>query len=117
MTKEEQEAYYKLSYYTLSHTDPAFIHQYIVDSFTAQTADEKTKPIALCFALIGLYLAVEKDYRGKQVQLAHMQLAKKKKEWLKFSLPPKRGEITVFDVLNVEPGRMRDLKIDDWCKS
>lgn len=113
----EQEAYYKLSYYTLSHTDPAFIHQYIVDAFAAQNATEKTKPIAVAFGLIGLYLALEKNYTGREVQLAHMKLAKNRKKWPVFELPRERGDIRVTDVLNIEPGRMRDEKIVDWCRS
>lgn len=32
----EQQAYYELSYYTLAHPDPNFIHQHIVDAFGAQ---------------------------------------------------------------------------------
>jgi hypothetical protein len=67
----EQEKYYELSYYTLAHDDPRFIHQHIVDAFAAQTANQDTNPIKVAFALIGLYLYLEKDYTGKEVQLAH----------------------------------------------
>ncbi len=59
MDRSDQEAYNELSYYTLSHPDPAFIHQNIVDAYTAQHAGQDTKPIAITFALIGLYLSVE----------------------------------------------------------
>ncbi|HEX6716913.1 MAG TPA: DUF5946 family protein, partial [Pyrinomonadaceae bacterium] len=73
MNRDElQEKFYELSYYTLAHQEPAFIHQHIVDAFTAQTADQNTKPIAVAFALIGLCLYLEKNCTGKQVQLAHM---------------------------------------------
>ena len=34
-----QEQYNELSYYTLLHGDPSFIHQHIVDAYIAQTAD------------------------------------------------------------------------------
>lgn len=66
-SQSDQEAFNELSYYTLSHGDPAFIHQYIVDAYAAQHADEKSKPITVAFALIGLYLHIEKHYSGKQV--------------------------------------------------
>ena len=56
LDESERECYHELTAYTLSHTDPAFIHQYAVDAFAAQTADDTTKPITLAFALMGLYL-------------------------------------------------------------
>ncbi|MDE2026029.1 MAG: hypothetical protein KGJ07_06040 [Patescibacteria group bacterium] len=113
----QQTQYNELAYYTLSHNDPQFIHQHIVDAFTAQTADEHTKPIAIAFALVGLYLFLEKNFTGKQVQQTHIVMAKKKREWPKFDLPQKRGDITVMDVLNVSPGPERDDVIRKWCKS
>jgi len=112
---EPQEKIYEISYYTLAHPDPAFIHQHIVDAFDAQTANENTKPIALAFALIGLCLYLEKNYTGKQVQLAHMALARRKREWPKFDLPEARGKITVADVLNEPDGPKRDARIREWC--
>lgn len=112
-----QEEFYELSYYTLAHPDPAFIHQHVVDAFTAQTADRDTKPIAVAFALIGLCLYLEKNYTAKQVQSAHMALARHKREWPKFDLPESRGEITVGDVLREPAGPMRDAKIREWCAS
>jgi hypothetical protein len=114
---ELHEKFYELSYYTLAHPDPAFIHQHIVDAFAAQTADEDTKPIAITFALIGLCLYLERNYTGKQVQLAHMALARHKRDWPKFDLPASRGEITVADVLNEPAGPGRDVKIREWCAS
>lgn len=41
--QSDQEVNNELSYYTLSHGDPSFIHQYIVDAFAAQHADENPK--------------------------------------------------------------------------
>ena len=114
---QEQEKFYELSYYTLAHPDPAFIHQHIVDAFGAQTADENSKPIGVAFALMGLCLYLEKNYTGKQVQLAHMALARPNHEWPKFDLPQSRGEVTVADVLNEPAGPERDAKIREWCRS
>jgi hypothetical protein len=57
MTPEE-DAYHALCSYTLARRDAEFIHQHVVDAYMAQRADERTKPIALTFALVGLYLTV-----------------------------------------------------------
>jgi len=114
--------YNELAFYTLAHPDPAFFHQNIVDANIAQNADESTKPIALAFALIGLYLSIERNYTGRQVQLAHMQLAKLRpggirKQWPVFALPKERGAITASDVLAKPAGPDRDEKIHQWCIS
>ena len=111
------DAYNALCAYTLGRGDSTFIHQHVVDAFAAQRADERTKPIALTFALVGLYLHVERGFSGRQVQRVHMALAKRKREWPGFPLPPERGQVTVFDVLAVAEGRERDMMIDTWCAS
>jgi hypothetical protein len=116
VNKKEQQ-YHELSFYTLSLQDPAFIHQFIVDAYTAQTADEKAKPISIVFALAGLYLCIEKKFNGKQVQQFHIKMAEDKKQWPKITLPEKRGDIDVSDVLAVSPGPERDKMIKKWCES
>jgi hypothetical protein len=113
----DDELYNQLAFYTLAHPDPAFIHQLVVDAYTAQHSDENTKPIAVVFALIGLYLHLEKGYTGKQVQWAHMQLAKWPNHWPKLPLPHDHTEIGIQQVLAVEPGPARDATIDRWCAS
>lgn len=113
----DQDLYNELAFYTLAHGDPAFIHQNVVDAFAAQTASESTKPITIVFALIGLYLYLEKGYTGKQVQRAHMQLAKYRRQWFKPALPLDRGAIRIQDVLATAPGGDRDAMIRKWCES
>jgi hypothetical protein len=113
----EKDAYDELRCYTLAHSDPSFIHQHVVDAFTAQHADEQTKPIALTFALIGLYLHVEKQLSGTQVQRAHMDLARHKRHWPKFPLPESRGSISAADVMATPEGVVRDQAIHAWCAS
>ncbi len=113
----DQDAYFELACYTLTHSDPSFIHQYIVDAYAAQHADEHSKPISVAFALAGLYLHLERQYSGRAVQQAHMQLAKQKKPWPRFPLPMFRGAMTVADVVHVEPGAARDEAIDRWSAS
>ena len=113
----DRDDYDELCCYTLTRGDPSFVHQHVVDAFTAQRADERTKPIALTFALAGLYLHSEKQVSGKQVQRVHMQMAQKKRAWPLFALPPDRGAITAADVLAAPSGPERDRAIDAWCNS
>jgi uncharacterized protein DUF5946 len=108
------EAYHELCAWTLSLRDPEFIHQHVVDTFMAQNATESTKPIGIVFALVGLYLHLEKGFTGKEVQRAHMKLAERKQTWPSVVFPADRGTITAIDVL-AAPDRAR--AIDDWCAS
>jgi hypothetical protein len=113
----ELDLFHELSFYTLAHTDLAFLHQNAVDAFTAQQADANTKPIAVVFALAGLYLHVEKQFTGRQVQRVHMQLANRRKSWPKLPLPNQRGDIRVSDVMAEPAGPTRDAMIHSWCVS
>ena len=112
-----REAYYDLCGYTLTRGDPAFIHQQVVDAFAAQTADEHSKPITITFALVGLYLQVERRLTGRQVQRAHQYLARVKRPWPSFALPKERGSITATDVIGQPAGIARDDAIYAWCGS
>lgn len=113
----ERAAYEELQCYTLAHGDPAFIHQHVVDAWAAQHADERTKPIALTFALVGLYLHLELGYTGRQVQLAHMAMGRRKRDWPSFALPKERGSVTASHVMAAPAGPERDRAIDGWCAS
>lgn len=117
LTTTEIDQYHELSYYTLSHPDKDyFIHQLIVDAYTAQHADENTKHIAITFALAGLYLFAERGHTGKQVQMAHMEMAKHKMPWPAWELPEFRGHITVNEVLAAPEGYERDQMIKAWAR-
>jgi hypothetical protein len=111
------DAYNQLCYYTLADRDPSFLHQLVVDAFAAQTADEQTKPMKLTFALVGLYLHVEKQFSGRLVQRVHMGLAQRKRSWPTFALPSERGSLTAADVLAAPAGPERDQAIHAWCAS
>ena len=60
----DQELYDELAFYTLELRDPEFIHQHIVDAFAVQHAGPDSKPIAIVFGLLGLYLYLEKNFTG-----------------------------------------------------
>ncbi len=115
--ESEQELFHELSFYTLAHADPAFAHQYIVDAYAAQTADNDTKSIRVAFGLIGLYLHIEKGYTGKEVQRADMQLANRRKTWPAFEMPSHCGDVRVADVMRAEAGTERDAAIERWMAS
>ena len=118
----EQENLNQLTAWTLSLGDPEFIHQHVVDAWAAQHADQKSKPIAVAFALIGLYLHLEKGYTGRQVQHVHMQLAQPRrrgpgrKDWPQFPLPRTRAKITCAEVM-AAPDNERAASIESWCRS
>jgi uncharacterized protein DUF5946 len=116
----EQEAYDELCNYTIEHgrVHGSFIHQHVVDAYAAQNADAKTKPTTLVFALIGLYLYVERGYSGKQVQrLLMAMIGRSCATWPTMVIPARRGSITVVDVVAASPGSERDRAIAAWCKS
>jgi Family of unknown function (DUF5946) len=103
--------------YTSEHSDPAFIHQHVIDALGAQRADASTTPIQLTFALVGLYLHVEQAYDGRRVQRVHAALARMHPAWPTLALPEGRGEITADDVMAAPAGTERDAVIDAWCTS
>jgi hypothetical protein len=107
----------ELSYYTLGHPDPRFIHQHLVDAYGAQHARQSKSTIGAAFALAGLYLAAERGLTGRQVQKMHVLMAKRSKTWPRFVPPPDLGPMTVADVLATEPGPTRDAALMDWAKS
>lgn len=115
MSPEEQ--YHELACCTLAQTSADFIHQHVVDAFAAQHASTSDKPIRLAFALVGLYLHIECNYNGKEVQRAHQAIAATKRAWPVFSAPEHRGNITIADVLATKSGADRDGMIDTWCRS
>lgn len=110
-----REAYDEVYAYTMGR--PSFILQHVVDAFAAQTATDETRPIRVIFALVGLYLRVERRCSGSEVQKVHIRLARQKRPWPTVVLPPDRGGMTVADVLAVPEGDARDRAIDAWCQS
>jgi hypothetical protein len=110
-----QAAYDEVYVYTMGR--PRFILQHVVDAHTAQTVDEHSKPIAIVFALVGLYLHLEKGFAGRPVQQVHERLGRCKRQWPAIPLPADRGAMTALDVLAVPAGDERDAAIDRWCES
>ncbi len=115
MESIENKKYHELAYYTLGLQDDYFIHQHVVDAYTAQTANSDTKAISLTFALVGLYLYIEKNYTGKAVQQFHTLMSNNKRDWPNFKLPQYRGEITIDMVLESNTQEGRNKMIEIWC--
>lgn len=114
----QEDLFNELSFYTLGHSEPAyFIHQHVVDAYYAQTATADTKSITLLYALIGLYLFVEQGYTGRQVQIAHLQLSKRKIPGPVILLPENRGALTVVEIMEHPEGWLRDAAITRWCQN
>src|SRR6266446_3290914 len=90
-----REAYEEVYAYTMGHSGASFILQHVVDAFAAQTAGVDAKPIGVTFALVGLYLYVEKGFSGRQVQRVHMQPGRRKRQWRAIPLPRDRGRMTL----------------------
>jgi hypothetical protein len=111
----DRSAYEELYAYTMNRA--GFILQHVVDAHTAQTASQSTSPIGLVFALVGLYLHVERQFSGLDVQRVHRRLARAKRQWPPVDLPRDRGHVTAADVLGARPGPERDGAIDEWCQS
>jgi hypothetical protein len=103
-----------LSCYTVAKQDTEFIHQHAVDAYEAQHTGGKTRNITVAFGLIGLYLAPEKGYTGKQVQQAHMQIAKVRKDCPRLEPPARPAQLTVMDVLFAPDELEKDAMIRKW---
>jgi hypothetical protein len=108
-------AYDEVYAYTLGR--PGFILQHVVDAFAVQAANHESTPISVVLGLVGLYLHVEKQFSGRQVQAVHMRMGRKKREWPNIHFPGDRGNMTVVDVLAATAGPERDRAIDNWCRS
>jgi len=108
-------AYDEVYLYTMGR--PGFILQHVVDAFAVQRVNDDSKPMGLVFRLVGLYLHVEKQFSGREVQRVHMELGRRKRGWPRVYVPEDRGSMTVADVLAASAGPERDAAIDNWCRS
>lgn len=65
-----------LSLRTLTLGDANFVHQHAVDACAASHAGGSSRPITVWFALAGLCLALERGLTGREVQFAHLRMAR-----------------------------------------
>ena len=111
------QRYYEITCYTLSKNDARFIHQHVVDAYAAQHSGPKTRTITTAFALIGLLLAIERGYTGKQVQGAHTKIAEVRRKWPRLEPPHQPSKLTVIDVLQADTDEAKDCMIRKWSGS
>jgi hypothetical protein len=79
--------------------DENFPHQLAVDTYAAQHNGANMKPVTITFALIGLHLAFERGYTGREVQKAHVLLGKLHGQCPGFTSIRNSNEINVSNVL------------------
>lgn len=116
-SRECFERFGQLSSYTLGLRGAEFSHQYVVDAYALQHAGGSSTPIGIFFALVGLYLASERGFSGREVQRAHGLLAERKRKWPTFTVPAKQAAMTVNDVLAAAAGPLRDAAIRQWASA
>ncbi len=66
---------------------------------------------------MGLYLYLEKDFTGRQVQRAHMKMARARKHWIAPPVPEQHAALGVAEVLAAAPGPERREMIRRWCQA
>ena len=91
-------------------------HQLRVDAYTAQHVGEETPAIGIAFALIGLHLALERDFTGAQVRAAHTALAAVTESWPRFGAPADPGALTIFDLAAAD-ARAHAAALERWARS
>ena len=108
-------AYDEVYVYTMGR--PGFILQHVVDAFAVQNANPEGPLISVVFGLVGLYLHIERQFSGRQVQEVHKKLGRTERRWPTIYFPADRGRMTALDVLAAPEGPERDRAIHDWCES
>lgn len=109
--------YAELAAWSLALRDPAFLHQHVVDAYPAQHAGPGVKPIQTLFALVGLHLALDRGWTGREVQRAHVALGLGSRDWPVFPPPSRPGWLTAADVLKVAEGPQRVSMVMTWMAS
>lgn len=108
--------YYNLTCWTLVQGDQKFIHQHAVDAYAAQHSGEKTRPITTWFALIGLFLALERGYSGRRIQQGHEKIGNRKWEWPRVPPPKHPGDLTVMNVISARNAGREEMLMR-WAAS
>ena len=92
-------------------------HQMTVDAYGAQHVATTGPAIGPAFALIGLYLALERGFSGPQVRDAHAHLATPKRDWPRFTPPAGPWPITVADVAAAPDAVAHAARVQQWGAS
>ena len=98
--------------------DPAVsrLHQLTVDTYAAQHSGGSVPLITTAFALIGLYLAVEKNVPGLEVGAAHKRFADRRRSWPRFIAPTTaRWPMTILDIALAESAHAHQTAVEAWA--
>src|SRR3954463_10149614 len=100
------QAYGLVAGYELEHlAELGRWHQLLVDTYSAQHVGERTPPMTVAFALLGLQLALEQGRSGLEVRDTHQRLAAARVAWPRLAIPTDRGPLTVAGLrAPVSPG-------------
>jgi hypothetical protein len=108
-------AYQELAAYNVTGGRRDFIHQEAVDTYAAQHPGAPAKPIAAWFGLVGLHLALDLGRTGREVQLAHMRLARHRRHWPELAAPADLTGMVVADVMSRPADHSRDEALLRWA--
>lgn len=93
------------------------LHQLTVDAYGAQHAGGGTPPIGPTFGLLGLRLALEDGWTGRQVRDAHLYLARTFRDWPTWDPPPRPAQLTVFDVAGAGSPEAHADSVERWARA
>ncbi|NLR81385.1 DUF5946 family protein [Chitinophaga eiseniae] len=112
---ECEDLFNELSIRTFAMKHPDFRHQLAVDAYGAQHAGGVSKPMTTAYALIGLYLALEHGFTGRQVQHVHSIIVKQ--TWEQLTPPATPAGITVQDALKAPGGDELYAAMQKWARA
>ena len=97
------QLYGEVQGYALRHPELVRdLHQLSVDTYAAQHAPRDPgggpPPIGVAYALVGLYLALDRGRSGLEVRAAHQRMGRPDATWPRLPAPASTGSMTVFDV-------------------
>src|SRR3954465_6739012 len=126
------QAYGLVAGYELEHiAELGRWHQLLVDTYSAQHVGERTPPMTVAFALLGLQLALEEGRSGVEVRDIHQRLppapgagppppapvAAARVAWPRLAIPTDRGVLTVSALrAPLSPGDYGD-RLVAWSRS
>jgi hypothetical protein len=102
-------------------TDPTLgrLHQLTVDAYAAQHPRDGGPPIATVFALVGLHLALDRDFSGLEVRGAHQRLAGDRRTWPALSAPAELAavELTIFEIALADSAEGHLHALERWARA
>lgn len=100
-------------------TDPVLgeLHQLTVDTYAAHHPRAGSPPIGTAFALIGLYLSLERGMSGPRVRDEHHRLARVRRSWPEFVPPPGLDALShsILDVDRAVTNEAHARALDAWA--